>query len=304
MIFKASIIICTYNRAAYLLKVLEKLTEIDFDKKLFEVIVIDNNSTDNTSGICKEFIRNNCERINFKYRFEENAGLSFARNRGIKESEGDYILFLDDDAIPGKNWLKEVIYTFQNEKCDVVGGKVNLIYERKKPDWLTEELELYLTKLDYGEKVKEINPLKEWLVGANIAFDRKVFRKYQFSVDLGRKKSHLLSGEEIEIYKKIYSEGGKIIYSPSAIVNHYVPQNRITKSFFRKRVFWGGYSIRLIEKKLKNKSLFQLITVNILDLLKNIVLYLLFMIRKNRFAYELNLLSNLGYLWGLVTNSN
>ena len=95
---KISIIICTYNRELYLPKCLEHLKNQTEAPSNFEIILVNNNSTDQTENICENFIAQNPQLIT-KYVKEMNPGLSFARNRGIKESKGDVLVFIDDDAM-------------------------------------------------------------------------------------------------------------------------------------------------------------------------------------------------------------
>jgi glycosyltransferase involved in cell wall biosynthesis len=294
-----SIIICTHNRADYLKQNLCKIVEVKYDYKDVELLVIDNNSTDKTKIICSEFINLHPE-IKIRYIFESKLGLSNARNRGIDEALGEYIIFLDDDAYPEPGWLEEIMATFRETNADAVGGKVDLIYEEPKPEWLTPELELALTKIDWGDKRKKIVYPKEWLAGANIGFRKSVFQQYKFSPNLGRIGNSLISGEEIELCMKVQRDDGALFYTPKAVVKHVVNPSRLQKEFFKKRTFFGGVSEAIISIKMDNGYK---ISQKILTLLKQLLTNIFRLIltnRENKFLIELRLLSIAGQLKGFM----
>ena len=93
-----SIIICTYNRDKYIYNVLKSIAENDFPTEKFEIILINNNSTDNTEEECNRF-RTDFPLPNYRYFIEKEQGLSYARNRGINKSTGDILIYVDDDAL-------------------------------------------------------------------------------------------------------------------------------------------------------------------------------------------------------------
>ena len=114
-----SVAVCTYNRADVLPKCLESLINQTTDKELFEVLIIDNNSTDDTKRIALDFCGKN---TNFKYIFEEKQGLSHARNRAIDEAKGTYIAYIDDDAIADKEWVKNILDAIKTDSSMVAFG--------------------------------------------------------------------------------------------------------------------------------------------------------------------------------------
>lgn len=247
-----SVVICTYNRSHYLKRVLEKFPKVNFSIKSFELIIIDNNSTDDTKDVCNNF-RNRYSQINFHYCFEKKQGLSIARNIGINLSKGKFVVFLDDDALVDKDWLNALFGTFENHNADVVGGKVELLFENEKPQWLENDLLIYLSHLDWSNEEIEIDLQKQWLVGANIAFKKSIFTEYKFLTILGRNGKTLLSGEETEICQRIQNKGGIIYFSPKAIVHHIVLPDRLMKNFFIKRFYYGAFS-NAISEYLRDKS--------------------------------------------------
>ena len=134
-----SVIICTYNKSEQLMQILKSLSEQDVSEMLlWEIIVIDNNSSDDTFERVIDF--RNSSSIPVRYVQEEKQGLSHARNRGITESKGRYVAFTDDDAIADERWVSSIYETFRDYKCDGVGGKIFLRPLKQLPKWLTKEL--------------------------------------------------------------------------------------------------------------------------------------------------------------------
>ncbi len=241
---RLSVIICTYNRADFLKRALESIAAQTINKDKFELLIINNNSTDNTENIVKDFIENNPE-INTRYFVEKNTGLSYARNRGIKESGGDILIFLDDDAIASKNYLSEVMYFFETtSSAAAMGGKVVPVYEGDKPSWMSKFIELLVSKLDLGDKNKIFKGGK-YPIGANMAIRKDVIDKVgMFDVNLGRKGSQLLGGEEKDIFDRI-KKIGDIWYNAKAWVFHYIPKSRTNEKFIKKLAESIGHSEKL-----------------------------------------------------------
>ena len=152
-----SIVICTYNRQEYLPKCLAHLKAQKCEASEFEIVLINNNSTDNTEVICNDFIKANKE-LNISYFLEENPGLSFARNRGIKESKGSIICFIDDDGFAIPEYVNIISGFARNKTYDsymAFGGKVIPCYnEGMSPKWITPYISGLVSEVDLGKKVK------------------------------------------------------------------------------------------------------------------------------------------------------
>lgn len=212
---KLTIAICTYNRVKLLLETMESLAMLNSIKKA-EVLIVDNNSSDNTESEVAKFIQN----ANYEIRYinEKRQGLSFARNTAIEHSEGKYIAFLDDDAIPDSNWIESIIQFFEvNDEVYAVGGKIIPKFETERPSWLVEGLEYSYTIVDLGEERREY-PGNLYPFGANMAFRRSVLEKYKFPTHLGRKGTTLISGEETWLFNKLKEENWEYCYIPNGPV--------------------------------------------------------------------------------------
>ena len=172
-----SVIICTYNREKFLPKALASLTEQTVGPNVYEIVIVNNNSTDNTEQISKEFIATHPE-LNIKYVVETQKGLSSARNRGIIESSSELIAFIDDDAEVEKNYLETAINFFnEHPTVSAMGGKVIPLYETgKEPEWLSLPLWGLVTKVDWGNKTRRYPPSK-YPAGCSMVFQKTVFDK-------------------------------------------------------------------------------------------------------------------------------
>ncbi|WP_027092723.1 glycosyltransferase [Cohnella thermotolerans] len=236
---RASVVICTYNRAADLRDALMSLLPQRFRGE-FEVIVVDNGSTDATAQTVLDFRRT--VRFPVRYIFEERLGLSVARNRAIREAQGEYILFLDDDAVASDDWIGGIVSLFDRDpRIGCVGGKIEPVWEGDAPHWLPPENRTLYTILDYADDIVE---MREPAIpfGANVAFRKSVFEAVGlFREDLGRVGSNLLSSEEGELIERIRTRYS-VYYTPYASVLHKIPRSRISKRWLLRRIYWQGVS--------------------------------------------------------------
>ena len=252
MVIEISAIVCTRNRAPFLQKCLKGLLRQTLSPERYEIVVVDNGSTDNTKDVLEQFADNPLVRIIY----EPIAGLSRARNRGWQESRAPYIGYIDDDAVAGERWLEDALWSFQNYRPepDWVGGPVTLEWEVLKPDWINEELSVPLGWVHWGDSPRPLQNT-EWLIGANSCFSRKCLERHGgFDERLGRIGACLLSGEETQLKKKIESAGGMLYYHPGVTVRHFVPAARAVPSWFYRRYFWGGVTDCYLQKTLASKS--------------------------------------------------
>ena len=236
----ATVTIQTYNRAGILVETLESLRLLRCPENIdYEILVVDNNSSDETQGVLKKYQEILAPRL--RSVFEEQQGLSYARNRALKEAKGEIVCFLDDDVKVDTNWLIAVTDAFKKYDASVVGGRSYLIYPDSRPTWLPAQKETLLSQLDYGDKPL-INTDKE-LFGLNYSVSRQMaLDTGGFDIRLGRKGKKLSCGEEKKLQDKIQEAGGIIVYEPKAVVGHIVSPERLTKKWFFKRAYAGGIS--------------------------------------------------------------
>ncbi|XCN73756.1 MAG: glycosyltransferase [Candidatus Electrothrix aestuarii] len=246
-------VICTHNREQYLQRCIESLYEQTLDQAQYEVLVVDNGSTDTTAEICRKF-----EHLpNFRYVFEPVLGLSQARNTGWKNSQGAYVGYLDDDAVAEKTWFEKALWSFENidPSPEWVGGPIDLEWEVEAPCWITGEYKVTLGWLNWGEEARFLTEPSERLGGGNSFYQRATLESMQgFDTRLGRKKKLLLSGEETQFQHRLKATGGRLYYHPGILIHHFVPKERTAPSFFYKRYYWGGITDYLMSRTLQNIS--------------------------------------------------
>jgi len=234
-----SVVICTYNRSQSLARTLKSLGEISVPSNLqWEVIVVDNNSTDGTRAAIEDFAAESTMPVS--YVFEKKQGLAYARNAGIEKANGDVIAFTDDDVLVAANWLKELARTFECYDAAGVGGKILPIWPERRPLWLTRDIEGNIALLDRGEAVARIVNTNH-IFGANMAFPKAIFEKVGlFDPFYGRKGKKLYSHEEADLLRRVLESGGTVIYQPRAVVHHIIEPTRVKKAYFRKWQFDDG----------------------------------------------------------------
>lgn len=256
--YKLSVVICTYNRAFYLRKILDSLLAQTANFGDFETIVINNNSTDNSELICKQFIEQHPE-LHITYALETHQGLSYARNRGISLALGEFVAFVDDDAYMHDEYVKNNIAFYQEYPQAVAsGGKCELYYEAKPPRWGNKYMNTLFGLYDRGDKIIKFK--KGYPYGLNMTFKNELFTKIGvFDPKLGRTGDNLNAGEEKDLFHRIKAISDEIYYTPDVIVIHAVPEFRSTPAFIKEQARWIGKSKRLIAEKQAGEQTKQMI---------------------------------------------
>lgn len=228
---------CTYNRADLLSQLLQSLQTQAFEAQRYEIIVVDNNSTDSTSSLVKEFC---CSFSNLRYLLEPQQGLSHARNRGWREARGQYVAFMDDDARARRDWVETAWRCFGSIRPEplAVGGKILPLYDAGKPKWFHDDFEVR----SFGDNPRFLKS-GESFSGSNMVFRRDVLEHYGgFDARVGVKGPYLSVGEETALFARIWRDkpDARFYYSPSMVVYHAVPQLKMTVSYVLKRSFVTG----------------------------------------------------------------
>ena len=241
-----SIIVCTHNRASDLRMVLSELAALDYAADQFEVVVVDNASTDNTQEVVRK-ARN--AMAGLRSVREERIGLSHARNKGIANAKGEFIAFIDDDACPDIDWLKKLEEVFKEPRIACVGGMVRPSWRSLSgwPQWLHKRHICFYSVIEYGDHRELHYP--DYPVGTNIAFRRRVFDEVgSFNTELGRTGDRLISGDETDLCLRLERAGYAVRYTPDAVVHHNVHEERLNKKWLIRRSYWQGASVAIIEK--------------------------------------------------------
>ena len=274
-----SLIVCTYNRDKFIYRSLQKIAENGFPVFDYEILLINNNCTDDTERLCQQF-KVNYPQVQFRYFIETNQGLSFARNRGISEAKGDWLIFLDDDAILCPGYLANLTdYLLTYSDAGAFGGKITPVFESgESPAWLCRWTYSWVSALDMGREVSLFEG-KRYPIGANMGISRTVIDKCGlFNTALGRSKKNLMGGEEKDIFNRIRSASFPIYYFPNAAVEHVIPPHRTTPDFIERLGTGIGASERLRCKSEGNSALLKRYVSEMVKWCATIVLWLFYML--------------------------
>ena len=242
---KISVIICTYNRVRFINDCLKHLLNQSLDKDLFEVLVINNNCSDNTQEVTDQFINQHPE-LNLRQIFESNQGLSFARNRGLAEAKTEIICYIDDDGYAAPNYLEEILNIFDHNSNIVgVGGKVIPRYETEEPRWYNPYLRMMVTSIDFGEKPFKCFG-KKYPAGCSMIYRKDILEKAG-----GFNNELKWRADDKYIFHQVKKLSDEIYYMPQLSVRHQIDADRTTdKNFDRLSGLLGSEErLRILGKK-------------------------------------------------------
>jgi glycosyltransferase involved in cell wall biosynthesis len=233
----------TYNRAGLLRQALAGITRQDFPDDRYEVIVIDNNSHDDTGAAVAAFA---AARPAPRHLLETRQGLDHARNRAIAEARGEIIVFADDDILVGPGWLRELtapLLADTARRIGAVGGEVIPVFPDGLPPWIAE----WHGPLAFRTAAGPLSPLQTPM-GANLAFPRWVFATHgPFSTTLDRQGQALFSGGDGEMIRRLRAAGLEIWFVPAARVLHQLPASRMTFRYASRHAFDSARS-RVVDR--------------------------------------------------------
>lgn len=240
-----SVVVCSYNRAPLLPGCLDSLTAQTLDPALFEVIVVDNNSTDRTAGIAAAYAERH---PNFRAATEPRQGLSHARNLGWRLARGEFVAYLDDDAKATSSWCERVLRAFQTvlPRPAAVGGEIRPWYEGEPPPWFSDALEAR----SWGSRAQFLDSpgARYGFSGSNMAFPRELLAAYGgFSPELGMSGDTMAMGEETDLFIRIHADHPRFWYDPAISVLHLVPSRNMRLGYRLLRSFKCGAAIARIE---------------------------------------------------------
>jgi glycosyltransferase involved in cell wall biosynthesis len=256
---KISAIICTYNREKYIRQALNSLVTQTLPIKDFEIVVVNNNSTDRSEEEILGFRKDHPE-LNFVYVTETNQGLSFSRNRGVHESSGTLVTFLDDDAVAAPDFLQKCVdYAEKFPDLLAYGGKIIPRFVDGKPKWYIKYYWGLAGQFDLGDEAFKILYKGKFPCGSNMTFQRSFFDTYGFfNTNLGRKGAILLAGEEKELFSRVkQTERDRVMYFPDLHVEHCVDNTKLNPVYLKKFCFGFAKGEKL---EVENAPLFKKIS--------------------------------------------
>jgi len=248
-----SIAICTYNRAAYLRDTVVELAGQDANVGDFEILVVNNNSSDHTIEVLKDLQVAHPE-LPLRIVVESRQGLSHARNRALHDSVGEFVLFIDDDVYLSRDFVRNWV-RFLKDHGDVAaaGGPIDVHFDDGQPAWFPMLLQ---QMLGYHRPYKsnQAYPKNAYPHGGNMAVNRlKALQIGGFDSRLGRTGKNLAAGEEKDFFKRLRKVYPTVFYNTDSDLRHRVGKERLTKEFIQKQAIGIGMSDRVSHTTGKEK---------------------------------------------------
>lgn len=233
---------CTFNRAARLPALIESMRAQQCSLP-FEVLVVDNNSTDDTPATVAQFVGS--PGVAVRYVRETEQGIPYARNRAIAEAmDSEILVFVDDDEIPLPGLLESAVTAIRVEGALCAGGKVKVNFgTNPRPAWLTDDLLGFLAEVDYGDDAFWIRDIEKPIWTANVAYDMRLFRddpSLRFDARYNRRGNGVGGGSDAVMFKEMLARNVPMRYSPGMVVLHYVDHWRLRRRYFLKLHFVAG----------------------------------------------------------------
>lgn len=240
---RLSLVIATFNRSASLLTLLESVVAQTAPRSEWECVVVNNNSTDDTAARFADFAARHPE-YNIRMVEETNQGLSYARNRGIRESEGEYVAIVDDDERIAPDFIAAYIRLFDSKpEAQAAGGPIVAEYPTGRPRWMSRYTERPIANtMHFGDEVCEF-PRGRVPGGGNMAIRRSAVRRYGvFDTSLGYVGESLVGGEESDLFERLQIAEAKYYYVPEAVMYHIIPAEKLTIDYLRRLSYNVGVS--------------------------------------------------------------
>ncbi len=242
-----TVVVCTRDRLALLPGCLDALERQEAGPGRFEVLVIDNGSTDGTAEWLAAWAAE--EPARRRVAAEPEAGISRARNLAAELARGEILLFVDDDAVPDERWVEAHLARYADPRVGEVGGPVRLAWPDGRPSWLGPELEPWFSGIDLGPERREMPPPLHPF-GANMSMRRaELLAAGGFALELGRKGRSLVSCEEFELAGRLWRRGVRVVWEPSAVVAHRIRADRLSRRWILRRGWAQGRSTARMDRR-------------------------------------------------------
>jgi glycosyltransferase involved in cell wall biosynthesis len=250
---KITVAVCSYNAALYLPDLLNELI-LQFCSIPFEILIVDNNSTDGTRDLIDKYAKSSS--IPIRYVNEPEQGIPFARNRAIEESlPNRYLAFIDSDELPSPSWLQGAVDTLADDRIDCVGGKIS-IHLPTRPKWLSDDLLPFYGEVDHHELAFDIKDRSTPIWSGNIAYNTRIFHEgLRFDTRYNRKGKGIGGGSDGIMFRHFIERGYRLRYEPKMAIRHLIPDEKINRRYFLKLHFIAGKKSGMYEKNLSGRKI-------------------------------------------------
>jgi glycosyltransferase involved in cell wall biosynthesis len=275
-----SVVICSYNRADYIIGAVDSLYNQTLSKDRFEVFVVDNNSIDNTGELVQHYISEHSG-YHLHYLTESRQGASFARNTGASFSKGWLLCFMDDDAIAEPNYLENILRFFETHPdANGLGGRIIPRYIPAEPKWMSHFVSSLVGNFDYSKEVEVFKPGKYPLESNMIVLKEDFTTIGGFNIELpGVKGTLRIGGEGKDFFLRLQALGRKIYYDPSVIVHHVVEVKKLTPHYMYRVASGIGRGESVRTKALGGFAYFKKILEYIYKLAGSVVLGIIYVLK-------------------------
>jgi glycosyltransferase involved in cell wall biosynthesis len=253
MVHPISVIVCTHNRADLLTRVIDQLRSQDYPETSFEILVVDNGSTDRTPIVVERLMTG--AGVPVRYIAESRPGITFARNRGAEEARYPFLAYLDDDCSVESDWLSQLVQGFDlHSDVVVVGGRVLLDWDQQETsDWFGPELEHWLAAYSHSGTQPQILERKARIIECNMAVKREAWKAAGGFLGMEQFGSkHIAASEVLYLLKQIERQKGKVAYVPGAVVYHHIGKR--SWRWMLGRAYWQGVSDGILDYLIYRRS--------------------------------------------------
>jgi len=263
---KYSIIIPTYNRAVLLNELLESLVLQEIKPHNFEILIIDNNSTNDVKKQLEDFKVKYPQLSFIKYIKESKAGLAHAWNRGVKESQGELLVFFDDDVTLHQDYFKILVEGLKSPIKNITGGgHISPVFESQKPAWINKFIMPVFAEINLGERSRF--PKNKYPFGTNMLISKDVFDKVGlFKEDLFENNENIVPGLlEKDFFNRVRNHKIPVYYFHDLVVWHFIPEEKLSQKYVQENIIEAA---KIRKEIAKEKGIFSYLFLLLKEALK------------------------------------
>lgn len=245
-----TVALCTHNHADQLAQTLEALRRIDLPVARWELVIVDNGSTDDTARLLARQRWPASWTVRVVH--EDRLGVANARNRALAEAAGEYLLFIDDDETPARDWLVAYEQLIRDKAPDAAGGRIEVMFEDSRPSWITDELLGFLGRLDHGSEALPLTNPRTPLYTGNFCVRCDVARVIGgFDPALGRRGDRNEGGEDVDFYRRLVDSEKVVWWFPGAVIYHRIRSAKLKRRYFLDLHFRQGRMEGVVQRQNK-----------------------------------------------------
>ena len=244
-----SAVVCTRDRSDMAVRAIKSLIDQTADPAEYQILVVDNGSTDDTEEKVRA-LADKTARVEVRYVKEPRTGIAHARNKAYREASGEYVAFIDDDAVAEPDWIARLIETIgaQHGPPVAVGGRILPLYEAPKPHWFLDRYE----ERTWGATARALQRNESFSASNMMILREALVEVGGFPTDVGMTGDRLLVGEEPQLFERLWDTldcEGRIVYDPGLRVKHSVPAGKMKLLTDFKRSFAVGQFHGIVIKR-------------------------------------------------------